>query len=770
MKNLVRIAFLVSILCQSYAQTIQQTIRGQVFDKISKQILPGATVVVLNTTLGGTTDEKGNFRIGNVPPGRYSLKVSFIGYDEIQIPEVTVNASKEVILDVGLQENATGLLEVNILPEKGATANPVSSRIFTIEEVQRFPGNYNDPARLVASYPGVANTNDQANNFSIRGNTPNAMLWRLEGVDIVNPNHLSNAGTFSDRPTQNGGGVNILSMQLLGNSQFLTGAFAPGYGNALSGVMDMRLRKGNNERHEFTAQAGLIGIDLAAEGPLSKQKNASFLVNYRYSFTGLLGLMGITFGDEDIAFQDLAFNLSLPTKKTGNFTVFGFGGQSNNIFTAQRDQSKWIFEKDRSDITYRSRMGAIGLTHSLSLGRQTSWQTAMSLSAREDRRSQNVLSNTYVFVGNFTDQFRTRIFSANTSLQHRLSARQKLTAGMLLNSQDNQTTTATASGRDFLETNAVLLQPYLNYNWQPASALSFQVGVHSSALQTIEPRASFRWNLKPQQSLTLAYGLHTQVLRRGAGVRYFQGSSTTPLDGIAFKKAHHYVLSYQQTFANRLVVKSEAYYQSLFNVPVSASRQSSYSSLNDTDLTFGETSLSLQGKGQNAGLELSAEQFLTNQYYYLLSASLYDSRYRGSDGVWRDTRYNGQYQLAATGGREIQKLSKGRNRVVGINLRGIWQGGFRDTPIDANASKLAGRTVYFENQAFSLKLPDYYRIDLRLSFKKHKPHYTRIWAIDIQNLTSRQNIAFQYFDVQQGKIVTKNQLGIIPILSYRVEF
>lgn len=770
MKKSLLLWLVFCVFQQVQAQQIQQTIRGQIFDKVSKQALPGATVVVLNTSLGTTTDEKGNFRIPNVPTGRYSLKVSFIGYDEIQIPEITVNASKEVLLEIGLQESTTNLLEVNILPEKGATPNPVSSRTFTIEEVQRFPGNYNDPARLVASYPGVANTNDQANNFSIRGNNPSAMLWRLEGVDIVNPNHLSNAGTFSDRPTQNGGGVNILSMQLLGNSQFLTGAFAPGYGNALSGVMDMRLRKGNNERHEFTAQAGLIGIDLAAEGPLSANKNASFLVNYRYSFTGLLGLMGISFGDEDIAFQDLAFNLSLPTKQAGNFTVFGFGGQSSNLFTAQRDQSKWVFEKDRSDITYRSKMGALGLTHSLSLGRQTSWQTSASLSAREDSRTQNVLSDTYTIAQRLNDEFGTRLFSLNTNLQHRINNGQKLTAGILLNNQVNQASLAGSPTTGSVETNATLFQPYLNYQWQLGQRIHLHTGLHSSALQTLEPRASLRWNLKPQQSFTIAYGLHSQLLRQGVGVSYVDPSTAGPIGNKPLKKAHHYVLAYQQTFANRLVLRTEAYYQSLFNVPVSANRRSSYSALNDTDLTFGETNLSLTGKGRNAGVEFSAEQFLTNQYYYLIAASVYDSEYRGSDDIWRDTRYNGQYQLAATGGKEIQKFTKNKNRVIGINLRGIWQGGFRDTPIDATASKLAGRTVYFQDQAFSIKLPDYYRLDLRLSFKKHKPNYTRIWAIDIQNLTSRQNVAFQYYDVQQAKIITKNQLGIIPILSYRVEF
>lgn len=774
MKNALLIFFLFGTVALSKAQTIQQTIRGQVFDKISKKTLTGATVTVLSTSLGNTTDDKGHFRIANVSPGRYTLKISFLGYEETQIPEVVVNAGKEVVLEVGLQESVLNLLEVNILPERSGLINPVSNRTFTIEEVQRFPGNYNDPARLVTSYPGVANTNDQANNLTIRGNSPNGMLWRLEGVDIVNPNHLSNAGTVSDRPMQNGGGVNILSMQLLGNSQFLTGAFQPGYGNALAGVMDMRLRKGNNEHAEFTTQASLIGIDLAAEGPLSKHKNASFLVNYRYSFTGLLGLMGIKFGDEDIAFQDLSFNFSLPTKNAGNFTVFGFGGTSRNVFEAQRDKSKWQFEKDRFDIEYRSRMGAGGLTHELSLGKRAYLRTVAALSMREDKRTaQELDENLKPILGVQGDDLTYRKLSLSSTFIQKWSRRQQINIGLQATQNDDEikaysSTLSTANG----VSDGWLLQPFITWKSALSERLNLQLGLHAlrytfNQTQSLEPRASLHWQTTDRSSLTFAYGLHSQL--QGVGTYQTRGGLFKNNENLGFSKAHHYVMSYSQLIGESVKIKAETYYQSLFNIPVSATRSSSFSILNQLEGYVSEALVN-SGTGHNKGLELSVEQFLNNKYYYLVAASVYDSKYKGSDGILRNTRFNGNYQLSATGGKEIMLLKKGKNRVLGINLRTIWQGGFRDTPIDAAASKLLGRTVYKENEAFTTKLADYYRFDLRVSFKKHKPHYTRTWAIDIQNLTSHQNVAYQYYDVQQEKILTKTQLGIIPILSYRVEF
>jgi hypothetical protein len=165
---------------------------------------------------------------------------------------------------------------------------------------------------MSASFVGVVSPNDGGNNISVRGNSPYGFLWRMEGIDIPNPNHFANAAT-------SGGGISILSAQILANSDFLTGAFAAEYGNALAGVFDLRLRKGNNEKREYTIQAGLLGIDLEAEGPVSPGSAHSYLVNYRYSTLSMLANLGLEVGDAITNFQDISFNVTLPTKRQGTF-------------------------------------------------------------------------------------------------------------------------------------------------------------------------------------------------------------------------------------------------------------------------------------------------------------------------------------------------------------------------------------------------------------------------------------------------------------------
>lgn len=749
------------------AQNFTQTIRGQVWDKTSKQVLYGANVVLDNTNFGAVTNENGYFKIANVKPGRYVLTVTFLGYDKLVISDLLVNAGKETVLEISLQESVQKLHELTITPSRIGQASPVSSHSFTIEEVQRFAANYYDPARLVTSFAGVATTNDQANNIVIRGNSPNGLLWRLEGIDIVNPNHLTNAGTFSDRPMQNGGGVNILSTQLLANSTFLTGAFPADYGNALSGVMDMRIRKGNNEQHEITAQASVLGVDIAMEGPFSKTSKASFLANYRYSFTGLLGAMGVKLGDEAIAFQDISFNLSFPTFKSGTFTLFGLGGTSSNVFNAERDRSLWKFEKDNTDIVYTSRMGAIGLTHEASLSSKTSWRTVVALSAREDERQQDFLGNDYRITNYVAESFQNRRLSISTAFTHKFTARNYLKVGTFINETQNTLTTSTATTEGSNITERTLVQPYADWHIGFSEQVKVQIGLHSTGFTTVEPRVALTWLSSANQSISLAYGLHSQALRKGILTTYQPGATSEK--NINLTKANHYVLSLRQRIQNKISLNAEAYYQSLFNVAISATRRSSYSALNELEINVREL-LVANGKGKNYGLEVSAEQVLTKNYYYLLTASLYQSKYQGSDGVWRDSRFNGKYIFTFTGGKEIALIKKQKDRTLGINLRGIWQGGYRDTPIDVTASQVAGTTIYKENEAFSQKLDDYIRLDLRISLKKNKNNYTRTLALDIQNVLNKENASYQYYDILQKQLVSKTQLGLIPIISYRVEF
>jgi hypothetical protein len=319
------------------AQTMTQTVRGTVVDKVIKSPLPGAVVQVLNTNpiQGTSTDLDGNFKLDKVPVGRQSFRISYIGYKEIILNDVDVNSGKELVLTIELEEKINK--EVVITTDKKKPLNEmssVSSRTFSVEETQRYAAAVNDPARAALAFAGVATVSDGNNHISIRGNAPNGLLWRMEGVEVPNPNHFSSPGTA-------GGGISILSAQLLSNSDFMTGAFASEYGNATSGVFDLRLRHGNNERREFTFQAGVLGIDAAAEGPFSSNHRGSYLINYRYSTLGILSKAGILDFGGVTTFQDLSYNFVLPTEKYGTFTMFGFGGLSSEVFKAKKDSTDW---------------------------------------------------------------------------------------------------------------------------------------------------------------------------------------------------------------------------------------------------------------------------------------------------------------------------------------------------------------------------------------------------------------------------------------------
>ena len=749
-----------------------QTIRGKIIDYVSEQPVVGASITLLNSQKGTQTDAEGSFSFGKMPIGRYQVQVSSVGYESQTISELLLESGKEMVLEIRLHTTANQLAEAVVrAPSANLSGAVTSIQSISTEQIFRYPGTYLDPARLATAYAGVANSNDQANGLIIRGNSPNGMQWRLEGIEIVNPNHLSNAGTFSDRVTQNSGGVNILSAQLLGNMSFLTGAFPAEYGNALSGVMDMRLRKGNDKEHEFTAQAGLIGIDLAAEGPIGKN-GASYLVNYRYSFTGLLVTMGVKFGGEDIRFQDLAFNLNFPTKKAGTFTLFGMGGLSTNVFAAVRDTSQWVVQKDGFDINYKNRMGAAGLTHSMSLGKRILWRTVIASSGLKNTREGYVLSkvNYQKFLIQADSSTRVKT-SATSSLSYKFNDRADLKVGVFVTQQYDELFARSADKRANGNAKGLIIQPYANLHWVILPKLSTNIGLHYlrytfNQTKSVEPRFSLQYKLSNNQTLSFAYGLHSQLQQPEI---YFalatQNSAFLGNATLDVTKSHHYVLSHQYSLKKGSYFKTELFYQQIFNVPA-ALLNPTFSTLNLVE-DFTPEPLQNAGMGRNYGLELTYQQYLTNGFYALTNATLYNATYKNSDGIERNSRFNGKHIFNLTLGKEWERS---KNRILGTSIRVIWLGGFYEREVNEQASIDNKRLIYKNADAFTVKQPDYFRPDFRIYLKKSKEKYSRTLALDIQNIANYQNVSYSYYDILQNKIVRQYQLGLIPILSYRWEF
>lgn len=773
----------IPVLAQKYTQTVKGTIRDQAI----QAPLTGATVVIIGIEpqKGAITDSEGRFRIPEVPVGQYAVKVNYLGYSERKLQNVTVNSGKEVELTIDLEEQIIQGVEVvvkaNVNKEKPVNElAAVSARTFSVDETRRFAAAVNDPARMASAFAGVVTPGDGNNTIVIRGNAPNGLLWRMEGVDMPAPNHFSSVGS-------SGGGISILSAQLLSNSDFLTGAFPAEYGNALSGVFDMRLRNGNSERYEYTFQAGVLGFDAAAEGPMQiGAQKGSFLANYRYSTLSLLSKMGLNIGDAPTDFQDLSFNLVMPAGNAGNFSLFGIGGLSSQKNTGKADSLLWKENPDRQyTYDFRANTGVLGLKHTIGWNNtllKTVFAASKTLNAFEE---DEILDTDYSIRRNEANSFGQMRYTLSSVLSHKFNARHFLRAGVYatLLEYDFSQSEWDDDGEFFREQlnvtgSATTLNSFVQWQYRMSRQFTLSAGLHQlyftlNQTSSTEPRASLRYALDERQSFTFGYGLHGQVQPIGVYFVKFAPSTGQPEQlvnrDLGITQAHHYVLAYDRMFAGNLHLKTELYFQDLRNVPVSTDPGSTFSMLNNYDGIVYER-LANKGRGRNYGIELTFEKFLTNGLYFMLSSSVFNSEYQAADQKWRNTQFNSGLVNSLVAGKEWNWNRGRKNRTIGLNIKWTYAGGNRETPIDLEASRQKGETVRDESRAFEGQVPAYFRLDTGVRLKRNYKRLTTVLSIDLQNATNRKNLFGRYYDEDTQTIKEFTQAPLIPVLAYRVEF
>ena len=780
MKTSFSLLFVMLISTSLLAQHYTQTIRGTVFEKQLQKPLSGATVHIAGIQLGGHTDEAGNFVIREVPVGNQTLIVTCIGFNDNIMSNLSLNSGKELVLTIQMDEKIRTTREVVIKSEskKNKPLNEmsaVSARAFSVEETQKYAAAVNDPARMATNYAGVMAGDDGNNQIVIRGNSPAGLLWRMEGIDVPNPNHFASAGS-------SGGGISILSTQLLSNSDFLTGAFASEYGNALSGVFDLKLRKGNDQKREYTLQAGVLGVNVAAEGPFSKKYKGSYLINYRYSTLSILSKMKVDIGGGVTNFQDLSYNIFLPTNRFGNFTLFSFDGLSDQVFALKKDSSKWETENDRYGDKFISNTGMWGATHSINLGKNSYLKSAVAYSSTKTYYDRNYIQPNYEVMNVYNQSYRTKKMTLTSTLNHRFNARLMLRSGIIanviyFNFSENSRDKLTLPIRSLVDAkeSTQTLQGFSSLQYKHNENLTFIGGIHYLHLlynntHSIEPRGSVKWEVNKKQSLAFGYGKHSQTQAYGiyfAQVLNANGQTMYPNKNLDFTKAHHLVLSHNYSFAKDLKLKTEVYYQSLYQVPVSVSNTNTFSALN-TQNDYVREALTNKGKGKNYGVEISLEKYLSRNLYYMISTSWYQSKYTAANGKEYNTRFNGNQIVNLVAGKEF--VSGNKRRTFGVNLKYVYAGGYRTTPIDVVRSQQEGETVYFQDKAYTKQLPYYMRGDIRISMKWNRKKLTSTLSLDIQNVTNRQNVYDEYYDVGTNSIKTFYQTGLIPILNYKMEF
>lgn len=759
-----------------------QTLRGIVRDADNGNPVLGATVAIrfsrgVSNPVSMASDLTGEFVFEKIRPGYYSINVMAQGFENQTITEINVASGKEQVLEISLRRSNAQLAEMTVsATQTGRRAPlPLGEIPLTRDQTLRFPAMFFDPARLAAAYPGVAQTDDGTNMLSIRGNSPASVRWRLEGLDIVNPNHLPNAGTFSDRPAGASGGVLMFSAQLLDNSSLLTGAMPAGYGDALGGIFDMNLRKGNARQHEFTAQAGLIGLDLAAEGPLRKGGKSSYLANYRYSTVGLLGQLGVSFGDEQINFQDFSFHLNFPTRKGGRWSVFGLGGLSENRFRHKTDTAEIKTYKDFFDIDFESKTGVLGVSNWTPFGKNTWLKTAVAVSGQTNERLS--VSPTFGEPGNYDEMEETKI-SGSVTFSKRIGNRAQLQLGSMFLWTDFVANAVIFSlAYEPVERHDFSAQPWAQYSWKSRNQKNTTTfGLHGTIFKeqwrkyndtwlTVEPRFAFSRKLAQNHRVSFAAGIYSQVVPPWLIV--FSSNTLSWSSKIE--------LGYTWDFAPAWQFKTSIFGQRLLKEPYFPN--ANFAQLNNNEIGYNlDLSNFAFGRGNNQGIEFTVERRLIDGWFLLANTTLLDSKFSkskvSSKADWLSSRWDIGHIVNATFGKEWQReKSPGKERTIGLNLRGVWTGGVREADFNFQASQASRTTIIDESRGYHRQYPDYFRLDLRVYWRKNLGNRRNsTFALDIQNLTGQQNLAYHFYDPFTDKIETKYQLSTIPNFSWRVEF
>lgn len=790
------IIFLLSLISSLFVnaqEVLTNTVKGTIIDAQSQSPLSGVSVFVVDSdpVIGGITDEYGKFRLEEVPIGRVSIQASMIDYKPILLNNLIVNTGKELVLNLEMEEMITTLDEIEIIDSEDKTKalnemTTVSTRMFSVEESKRYAGTLGDPSRMAKSFAGVSNSGDSRNDIIIRGNSPLGLLWRLDGMTIPNPNHFGSLGTT-------GGPVSILNNNLLANSDFMTGAFSSSYGDALSGVFDLKMRTGNSDKHEFTGQIGFNGFEFDAEGPISKGNNSSYLIAGRWSTLEVIKEIGLNIGYAAVPqYKDLTFKLDFPSLKFGRWSLFGMGGLSYIELLDENSEEGTITVSPASqDTYYGSDMGVLGLSNLYFFNKNTSQFIGLTASGVRNTIKVDSLygenkQNKVKFYGNNSSESR---LGFTYYINKKFSAKNTMKIGTfvdwiffnyadsVLNDQDIFNGLNYRTLTDTKE-NSVLVQGYVEWQHKFSDELTMNSGLHYqqfllNSTNSIEPRLGLKWQFTPKQTLSIAGGLHSQ--RQASSVIFYEtpnadGSYTQTNRDLGFTKSIHAVLGYDFNFSSNFRLKVETYYQSLYDIPVEQNPSIFSASNIGADFTLPNVdSLLNNGTGTNYGIEFTLEKFFSNNYYFLLTTSIYESKYTGSDGVERNTAFNGNFQLNALGGVEFN-LDKSNKKVFTFDTKVTYAGGKRYIPIDLEQSKIENEQVNINSQAYDNRLPDYFRTDIKVGFKLNGKKVTQEWAFDLQNVFNTQNVFQRIYNPKTNSITTDYQIGLFPMMTYRILF
>lgn len=786
MKKIFSIVVFILFVFQLNAQN-GQTIKGNVQDNEIKFPLEGAVVVLFKDSTmisNAKVDSNGFFRMEHVAIGKYKIFASYLGYKDVTLFNIEVNSGKETQLQIFMEPSHKSLQEVKITSSKLDVNNEmalVSARTFDPGEASRYTASRDDIARMATNFAGVRGSDDSRNDIVIRGNTPNGIVWRIEDLDVQNPNHFASFGST-------GGPVNIINNKLLARSDFMTAAFPADYGNGISGVFDLRLRNGNKDKHEFTTQIGILGLEATAEGPINKKTKSSYTFSYRYSTLALMNALGLNFGVSGTpAYQDVNLKLHFPINTKSEINVFALAGKSDYALEdSGLDSTKWTFGRAGRDIHFGSRFILAGANFQQTINATTYHKFTLGYNKSVMYSRYDTLTpSTLDLVATYRSRFNNDKFMLHYFINKRYGNNVVFKTGVqltqyFLNLVDSNFYPSQNIWYNEAEFKGAtqMLQAYTAWKYTPSDKLQLNAGLHYihfllNNSKALEPRLGLSYAISEKIKFTAGYGLHSNLqqlfiyfLQKNdiGGYPYLYNMRT------GFNRSHHAVSGLEFFFSRTLHLKTEVYYQYLFNLPIEK-KSSAYSSLNQGasfNFIFPDE-LSNRGIGYNAGIDITLEQFFNKSFYYLLTGSVFTSKYRASDNVWRNTDFNAGYNFNLLSGKEWKVGSK-KNTSLLAGIKFNYAGGKWYSPIDSVASKNARQYVGIDSKTNTLQFKPYNRLDARFGFKLNRPKVHHNFYLDLLNVYNQKNpLALSYIP-STGEVVEEKNLAFLPLFNWLIEF
>lgn len=790
-----------------YAQLPTQTVRGKVFDSETNYPLTSAKLLIevdgQKYMAAATTD--GSFSIVKVPVGKHQLVASAAFYDSRTLT-IEVTSGRELIVQIPLQEKISEQNAVRVVGRKqGEVLNEMavlSAQQFSVEETNRYPGSRMDPARMASNFAGVNGADDSRNDIVVRGNSPLGVIYRVEGIDIPNPNHFAISGT-------SGGPVSLLNNKILGNSDFFMSAFPAEYGNSLSGVFDLKLRNGNNNQHEFTGQFGLLGTEFLAEGPLSKNGKSSYLVMGRYSTLTIFQKLNINLGTDAIPkYYDGAFKFNWILKNGGQLALFGMGGSSDIAIKISdfKEYTEDLYGEGDRDQYFGTSMITSGLNYKKSINEKTFISSTLAYSQEMQRtnhdylrnRRLDTLTNEIVYDSLYAMmayRFKVQKLSGYTAVNHKFNKQHLIKVGLSfdlisMNFLDSCLYNLDVPDNYELRWNyqgsAAIIQPFVQWKWRVSDNMDVTAGIHAqyftltNSISPFEPRLGWKYKMDNGQAIFAGGGLHSMIQPYYTYAYKVLPGTNNPNSNLNmdFSRSAHSGIGYEKSFNKGFNIKTEAYYQYLYNIPVTVD-PSSFSMINVgsgfSRLFIDE--LQNTGDGYNYGLELTVQKYFDKTFFFLFSGTVYNSQYRGSDMVWRNTSYNGNYVVNLLGGKEFKV---GERSVIGIGGKVTAAGGKRYGYVDIAATNSAKEILFMDSMFNERQFRDYFRADLKISWRKNADRVTHEFGLDLVNILGTKNLltlAYKPALTPQEianpnfePFAEKTQLGFFPIFYYKIDF